>query len=93
MLREIMVQEIIDLKLQGFSINEIIEYYEKGSGKAPSRPTIRKYYDMNTVPDISANMAKDKAFVMRIFMNQNIYFSAQKTMYMKPINTVSSGLA
>ena len=29
MLRETIVQEIIDMKLKGYSINEIIEYYEK----------------------------------------------------------------
>jgi hypothetical protein len=58
-----MVQEIIDMKLQGYSINGIIEYYESKPGKAPSRPTIRKYYNMDVVPDdLGANLAKDKVF-------------------------------
>jgi hypothetical protein len=58
-----MMQEIIDMKLKGYSINEIIEYYETKTGKPPSRPTIRKYYNMETIPeDIGANLAKDKAF-------------------------------
>jgi len=63
MLRRTMMQEIIDMKLRGYSINEIIDYYEGKPGKAPSRPTIRKYYRMDVVPeDIGANLAKDKVF-------------------------------
>ena len=63
MLRETMVQEIIDMKLKGYSINEIIEYYEKRPGNAPSRPTVRKYFNMDVMPDdLGANLAKDKVF-------------------------------
>ena len=63
MLRRPMVQEIIDMKTKGYSINEIIEYYERSPGTAPSRPTIRKYYNMDVVPeDLGANLAKDKVF-------------------------------
>lgn len=63
MLRKPMVQEIIDMKLKGYSINEIIEYYEGKQGKSPSRPTIRKYYEMDAVSDeIGANLVKDKVF-------------------------------
>ena len=63
MLRRIMVQEIIDMKLKGYSINEIIEHFESRPGKPPSRPTIRKYYNMDAIPeDLSANLAKDKVF-------------------------------
>ena len=63
MLRETMIQEIIDMKLKGYSINEIIEYYEGKPGKAPSKPTIRKYYNMDAVPtDLGTSLAKDKAF-------------------------------
>ena len=63
MLREPMIQEIIDLKSKGYSINEIIEYYEMKPGKAPSRPTIRKYYEMAAVPDaLGAKLVKDKVF-------------------------------
>jgi len=58
-----MIQEIIDMKLKGYSINEIINHYEGKSGKAPSRPTIRKYYNMDTVPeDLGVNLVKNKAF-------------------------------
>jgi len=63
MLKETMMQEIIDMKLKGYSVNEIIGYYEGQTGKAPSKPTIRKYYNMDAVPDeIGANLAKDKVF-------------------------------
>jgi hypothetical protein len=60
---ETMIQEIIDMKLKGYSVNEIIEYYEGKPGKPPSRPTIRKYYNMDAVPDdLGANLAKEKVF-------------------------------
>jgi len=63
MLGESMMQEIIDMKLKGYSINEIIEYYEGKSGKTPSRPTIRKYYQMDAIPgEIGANYVKEKVF-------------------------------
>jgi hypothetical protein len=63
MLKEAMMQEIIDLKMKGYSINEILEYYENKPGKAPSRPTVRKYYGMGAVPDDpGAKLAKDKVF-------------------------------
>ena len=63
MLRRTMMQEIIDMKIRGYSINEIINLYESKPGKAPSRPTIRKYYNMDAIPeDIGANLSKEKAF-------------------------------
>ena len=63
MLRETMIQEIIDMKLKGYSVNEIIEYYESRQGTPPSRPTLRKYYNMDVVPeDLGANLTKDKVF-------------------------------
>ena len=63
MLEVKVMQEIIDMKLKGYSFNEIIEHYESKSGKPPSRPTIRKYYNMDTVPENPGfNLAKDKAF-------------------------------
>jgi hypothetical protein len=63
MLRDAMIQEIIDMKLKGYSINEIIEYYESRPGSPPTRPTIRKYYNMDAVPvDLGVNLAKDKVF-------------------------------
>jgi hypothetical protein len=58
-----MMQEIIDMKLKGYSINEVIAHYENKPGKTPSRPTIRKYYNMDSVPeDIGARLSKDKVF-------------------------------
>jgi hypothetical protein len=63
MLRRSMMQEIIDMKMKGYSIKEIIEHYEGKPGKPPSRPTIRKYYSMDAIPDsIGVALAKDKVF-------------------------------
>ena len=58
-----MVQEIIDMKLKGYSLNEIIEYYKCKPGEPPSRPTVRKYYYMDAVSDdFGANLTKDKVY-------------------------------
>lgn len=63
MLKKKQMQEIQDLKLRGFSINEIVSYYDEEGKKAPSLPTIRKYYNMNVVPDVpNQNLVKDKVF-------------------------------
>ncbi len=63
MLKEKQMQEIQDLKLRGYSINEIVRYYEGQGQKPPSLPTIRKYYQMDAVPEVpNQNLIKDKAF-------------------------------
>ena len=63
MLKEKQMQEIQDLKLRGYSINEIIRYYEGQGRKKPSLPTIRKYYQMDAVPEFpNRNLIKDKVF-------------------------------
>ncbi|MDD5603246.1 MAG: hypothetical protein PHG48_04060 [Eubacteriales bacterium] len=63
MLKEKQMQEIQDLKLRGYSINEILKYYEEQGRKPPSQPTIRKYYQMDSVPETpNQNLLKDKAF-------------------------------
>jgi len=63
MLKEKQMQEIQDLKLRGYSINEIVSYYEGQGQRTPSLPTIRKYYRMDTVPEApNQNLIKDKAF-------------------------------
>lgn len=63
MLTKKQMQEIQDLKLRGYSISEIVDYYEAKGDKPPSLPTIRKYYSMDVIPDIpNASLAKDKAF-------------------------------
>lgn len=57
------MQEIQDLKLRGYSINEIVSYYEKQGKRAPTLPTIRKYYKMPKLPDVTnQNLMKDKVF-------------------------------
>jgi len=63
MLTNQMIQEIIDLKKRGYSVNEIAGHYAGKAGKAPSLPTIRKYYAMDIMPgNPSENLAKDKVF-------------------------------
>lgn len=63
MLKERQMQEIQDLKLHGYSINEIVKYYEGQGQKPPSLPTIRKYYQMDATPEApNQNLIKDKAF-------------------------------
>jgi hypothetical protein len=63
MLTKQMMQEIIDLKTRGYSVNEIAEHFAGKTGKAPSLPTIRKYYAMDVTPESpGVNLAKDKVF-------------------------------
>ena len=57
------MQEIQDLKLRGLTKSEIKDYYIAQGRKPPSVPTIRKYYDMDVLPDKpGANLQKDKVF-------------------------------
>jgi len=63
MLNKQTMQEIVDMKMRGYSIREIYEYYAGKPGKPPSIPTIRKYYAMDVVPaDPGVNLVKDKVF-------------------------------
>ena len=57
------VQEIQDLKQGGYSLKEVSEFLKGRPGKTPSMPTIRKYYNMDGVPeDMHAKTAKPHAF-------------------------------
>ena len=63
MLTTVQMQEIQDLKLQGYTKSEIPAYYEAQGKKPPSMPTIRKYYDMDVLPEKPGiNLQKDKVF-------------------------------
>jgi transposase len=63
MLTKVMIQEIQDLKLRGYTKSDIVDYYKSQGMDPPSLPTIRKYYDMDVVPDDPGkNLEKDKAF-------------------------------
>ncbi|MBR3318563.1 MAG: hypothetical protein IKG21_12160, partial [Atopobiaceae bacterium] len=64
MLKQMIVQEIQDLKQGGYSLNEVRDHLRARMGKkAPSMPTIRKYHDMDGVPeDPHARTAKPHAF-------------------------------
>ena len=68
MLAKNQMQEIQDLKLQGFTQSQIIEYFKDQGRKPPSRPTVAKYFNMDVVPDNPGeNLAKDKAFDVEPF--------------------------
>ncbi|MDD2555541.1 MAG: hypothetical protein PHX16_01440 [Syntrophaceticus sp.] len=63
MLKVKQMQETQDLKLRGYSKSEIVTYYESQGKKPPSRPTINKYYNMDSVPENpNQNLIKDKVF-------------------------------
>lgn len=63
MLKPKMIQEIQDLKLRGYSLNEILRYYQDNCRKPPSLPTIRKYYNMEVIPhNPKQSLQKDKIF-------------------------------
>ncbi|MDR1538414.1 MAG: hypothetical protein LBU32_10550 [Clostridiales bacterium] len=63
MVKPMIMEEILALKESGHSIQEVIAHFEGKGLKAPSRPTLRKYCQMNAVPeDLVAKLAKDKAF-------------------------------
>lgn len=73
MLKIKQMQEIQDLKLRGYSITEIVRFYESQGGKVPSLPTIRKYYNMEVVPkNPGINLAKDKAYDQEPFRSSII---------------------
>ncbi|MCD8300266.1 MAG: DDE-type integrase/transposase/recombinase [Clostridiales bacterium] len=68
MLAKTTMQEIQDLKLQGYTKADITRYYEAMGVKPPSRPTINKYYDMDVIPDDpGAKLAKEHSFDMEPF--------------------------
>ena len=63
MLEQKEMREIQDLKMQGYTVGEIAQYLKGKRTKAPSIPTIRKYYQMDVVPDQPAEkLQKEKAF-------------------------------
>jgi hypothetical protein len=68
MLKQDMIQEIQDLKANGYSLGEAIQQMADRYGKAPSLPTARKYYNMDGVPDdLGESLKKDKAFDVEPF--------------------------
>jgi len=68
MLTQKQMQEIQDLKLQGYTKEEIIAKFKENGEKVPSWPTINKYYNMDVIPeDVRGKLAKDKAFDVEPF--------------------------
>ena len=60
MLKKMHMQEIQDLKLRGYSMNEIIHYFEERGRKPPSLPTLRKYFKMEALPEVpNQNLIKE----------------------------------
>ena len=73
MLNTHMMQEIIDLKLQGFTPAGIRDYYEAQGIKPPSMPTIRKYFEMDVLPDNPGEkLEKPKVFDVEPFRSEII---------------------
>jgi hypothetical protein len=73
MLNKFMMQEIIDLKLQGYTVAGIRDYYEARGIKPPSMPTIRKYYGMDVLPDDPGEkLEKPKVFDEEPFRSEII---------------------
>ena len=63
MLSKTMMQKIQDLKLQGYTKGDIPGYFISRGLKPPSAPTIKKYYDMDVIPENpGANLEKPKLF-------------------------------
>ena len=73
MLNTHMMQEIIDLKLQGYTPAGIRDYYEAQGIKPPSMPTIRKYFEMDVLPDNPGEkFEKPKVFDVEPFRSEII---------------------
>ena len=51
MLKQNTMQLIQELKLQGYSQSEVAAYLKQHGQNVPSRPTIRKYYQMDVLPE------------------------------------------
>lgn len=63
MINPMIMEEILALKEGGYSIQEVIAHFESKGQKAPSKPTLRKYFQMESVPDNPfAQYAKNKVF-------------------------------
>jgi len=63
MTKPMMMEEIISLRDSGYTIGEVISHFESNGEKPPTRPTLRKYYQMITVPEEpGARLVKDKVF-------------------------------
>ena len=63
MINRMVMEEIMTLKESGYSIQEVVSHFEGKGQKAPSKPTLRKYFQMNVIPeDPFVPYAKDKVF-------------------------------
>lgn len=73
MLTKTKMQEIQDLKLQGYTKAGIVRYYEAQGCRSPSCSTISKYDDMDVLPDDpGAKLAKPKTFDVEPFCSMII---------------------
>ena len=92
MLDKTQMQEIQDLKLQGYTKTEIAKYYRERGLKVPSRPTISKYYEMDVVPENPGEkLSKAKAFDVSPFKESIIAIlenNAQKDFCMSSVYDV-----
>lgn len=86
MIQDKMIDEIQELKLTGHTLNETYDALKSRHTKVPTLKTIRKYYNMDSVPaDCHASMRKPMAFDCEPFRSAII-----KTADLNPNCRVSS---
>ena len=63
MIKQMVIEEIINLRDNGYSMGEVIRHFESNGQKPPTKPTLRKYFQMAETPvNPGAKLSKDKAF-------------------------------
>ena len=63
MIQDDMIREVQELKLAGYTPSEVHAELKKRHTKAPTIKTVRKYYNMDCVPeDTHAKLRKQMAF-------------------------------
>ncbi|WP_283170800.1 DDE-type integrase/transposase/recombinase [Curtanaerobium respiraculi] len=68
MIQDSMIDEIQEMKLSGFPLNEVYDDLKRRHRKVPHIKTVRKYYNMDAAPeDNHAKVAKQMAFDVEPF--------------------------
>lgn len=68
MIQDKMIEEIQELKLSGFTLDEVYDRLKAHRKKVPCKKTVRRYYDMDGAPaDNHAKVRKEMAFDVEPF--------------------------